>query len=87
MYRSGWGTKDDNQKRILATDIQREGFHWALEHSSMSTNNYGLFDSDEAFKANLKVSPVRPQWDSERNIKLESMAARSLQIGLSQQAV
>ena len=22
MYRSGWGTKDENQKRILAIDIQ-----------------------------------------------------------------
>ena len=33
MYRSGWGMKDPNQNRILALDIKREGFEWALKHS------------------------------------------------------
>ncbi|MCL1852794.1 MAG: DUF4291 family protein [Peptococcaceae bacterium] len=30
MYRSGWGHKDAGQKRILAIDITRDGFEWAL---------------------------------------------------------
>jgi hypothetical protein len=30
MYRSGWATKE-NQDRILAIDITHEGFLWALE--------------------------------------------------------
>ena len=30
MYRAGWGFKDAGQKRILAIDIGREGFEWAL---------------------------------------------------------
>ncbi|MGL4668181.1 MAG: DUF4291 family protein [Saezia sp.] len=33
MYRAGYGLKDDGQAYILAIDIKREGFDWALEHS------------------------------------------------------
>jgi hypothetical protein len=33
MYRSGWGFKDDGQRRVLAVEITREGFNWALAHS------------------------------------------------------
>ena len=36
MYRAGWGYKDAGQRRILAIDITREGFQWALEHSCPS---------------------------------------------------
>jgi Domain of unknown function (DUF4291) len=32
MYRAGWGFKDAGQRRILAIDITREGFEWALAH-------------------------------------------------------
>ncbi|WP_289006256.1 DUF4291 family protein, partial [uncultured Kingella sp.] len=35
MYRAGWGGKDDNQKRILAIDISRSGFEWALRHACL----------------------------------------------------
>ncbi|MFN7610323.1 MAG: DUF4291 family protein, partial [bacterium] len=36
MYRAGWGLQDAGQKRILAIDITREGFEWALAHSCLS---------------------------------------------------
>lgn len=36
MYRSGWAQKDANQKRILAIDIKREGFEWALMNGCLS---------------------------------------------------
>jgi Domain of unknown function (DUF4291) len=36
MYRAGWGLKDAGQKRILAIDITREGFEWALAHGCLS---------------------------------------------------
>lgn len=32
-YRSGWGSKDSNQNRILALDISREGFEWILSRA------------------------------------------------------
>src|SRR5262245_29151916 len=36
MYRCGWGYKDSGQERVLAIDISRSGFEWALEHSCLS---------------------------------------------------
>ena len=35
MYRCGWATKP-GQERVLAVDITREGFEWALSHSCLS---------------------------------------------------
>ncbi len=46
-YRSGWGKKDNNQKRILAIDITREGFEWALEHSLLSHQAHDYEDKNE----------------------------------------
>jgi len=42
MYRSGWAQKDDNQRRILAIDIRRSGFAWALSHSAPSSVPPGM---------------------------------------------
>ncbi|ESP92572.1 DUF4291 family protein [Pseudoalteromonas luteoviolacea] len=36
MCRSGWGQKDNGQNRILALNISREGFEWALNSSLLS---------------------------------------------------
>jgi hypothetical protein len=35
MYRYGWGTKE-NQETVLAVEISREGFVWALRNVSLS---------------------------------------------------
>jgi hypothetical protein len=35
MYRSGWAAKP-GQERILAIEISRTGFDWALAHSCLS---------------------------------------------------
>ena len=37
--------------------------------------------------AQLKASPVRAQWDPERSLRLEALPYRSLQVGLSGEAV
>jgi hypothetical protein len=85
MYRSGWGYKDQGQRRILAIDITREGFTWALEHSSPSHPEPWMNKEDWA---RLKDrSPVRIQWDPERNLRLEPLSYRCIQIGLSKAAV
>lgn len=85
MYRSGWGYKDEGQRRILAIDISREGFEWALEHSCPSRPDASL--SREEWTRLKNNSPVRIQWDPERNLRLEPLPYRSLQIGLSRTAV
>src|SRR6516164_3911260 len=35
MHRSGWATKP-GQERILAIQITRDGFEWALAHAALS---------------------------------------------------
>ncbi len=76
MYRSGWGLKDDEQRRILAIDVTRDGFEWALANASLSHG------------PNVDTSkPVRVQWDPERSLNLGQLDHRSIQIGLKGEAV
>jgi len=85
MYRSGWGFKDEGQRRILAIDMSREGFEWALAHSCPSHPEPSMSHQDWA---NLKnASPVRIQWDPERDLHLQPLSYRAIQIGLSGGAV
>jgi len=84
MYRSGWGQKDNNQSRILAIDISTAGFEWALKHSCLSHRPSGI---DEADWRKIKLAkPVRIQWDPERDIHLNRLNHRAIQIGLSNEA-
>jgi hypothetical protein len=85
MYRAGWGHKDEGQKRILAIDITREGFDWALAHSCPSHPEPDMnADEWELLKSR---SPVRIQWDPERDLLLQPLPHRAIQIGLSKEAV
>lgn len=85
MYRAGWGYKDEGQKRILAIDITREGFEWALAHSCPSHPEPGM--STEEWEQLKSRSPVRIQWDPERDLLLQPLPHRAIQIGLSKEAV
>jgi Domain of unknown function (DUF4291) len=87
MYRSGWGEKDSNQKRILAIDISRKGFEWALYNSSLSHFENKFYKNEQQWREIKNKSPVRIQWDPERNLLLEPQEYRSIQIGLSNEAV
>lgn len=84
MYRAGWGHKDPGQARILAIDISHEGFAWALAHGCGSHAPEGMSKAEwEELKAR---SPVRIQWDPERNLRHHPLAHRAIQIGLSGEA-
>lgn len=85
MYRAGWGLKDDGQKRILAIDISIEGFEWALAHSCSSHLSAGM--SIEGYAELKQRCPVRVQWDPERDLLLQPLTHRAIQIGLSKEAV
>lgn len=85
MYRAGWGFKDEGQKRILAIDITREGFEWALAHSCPSHSPEGM--SGDEYAALKQRCPVRVQWDPERDLNLQPLAHRAIQVGLSKEAV
>jgi hypothetical protein len=86
MYRAGWGLKDAEQKRILAIDIAREGFEWALAHSCPSDRPSGIQTKEEWTRIK-RASPVRIQWDPERDLFLQPLEYRAIQIGLSGEAV
>ena len=59
MYRAGWGFKDAGQQRILAIDISRAGFEWALEHGCLSHADASM--SKDEWSAKKEASPVRIQ--------------------------
>jgi len=85
MYRAGWGYKDAGQSRILALDITHEGFGWALAHSCLSHAPAGM--TKEEWTQLKAASPVRIQWDPERDLHLQPLQHRAIQIGLSGEAV
>lgn len=87
MYRSGWAKKDEGQKRILAIDLTHEGFKEIIQQGVVSHFDPKLFGSTEAWKKEVQSSDVVIQWDPERDISLNKLEQRTIQIGLRNQAV
>ncbi|MEU4570517.1 DUF4291 domain-containing protein [Micromonospora sp. NPDC023956] len=86
MYRCGWGAKPD-QECVLAIEISRAGFEWALANSCPSHHDPDRYADHAAWSHHLRRSPVRVQWDPERDLDLRPLPYRSLQVGLSGTAV
>ncbi|MFE3597812.1 DUF4291 domain-containing protein [Streptomyces sp. NPDC059142] len=86
MYRSGWATKSD-QERILSIEITREGFEWALSRACLSHFDRTRFGTKAEWRAELESSPVRVQWDPDRDTGLNPLSRRAVQVGLSGEAV
>ncbi|WP_199440091.1 DUF4291 domain-containing protein [Umezawaea beigongshangensis] len=70
MYRCGWAGKPD-QERVLAITVTREGFESALRSAVLSSE-----------RAERKPE-VRVQWDPERDLHLNPLAHRAIQVGLA----
>ncbi|MGW7056879.1 DUF4291 domain-containing protein [Streptomyces sp. NPDC054887] len=85
MYRCGWGLKQD-QETVLAVEITREGFDWALRHACLSHYAPGPHTDQAAWKRELRRAPARVQWDPERDVHLNQLPYRSLQLGLAGEA-
>ncbi|WP_188309831.1 DUF4291 domain-containing protein [Streptomyces sp. CBMA123] len=86
MHRSDWG-RSPGQERVLALEISREGFDWALERAVLSGYTGRVHVSRAAWKRELRQSPVRVQWDPERGPDLGALEWRTIQVGLSGEAV
>ena len=86
MYRCGWGMKE-GQETVLAVEISRDGFAWALRNACLSHYSPGLHADQGDWKRRLRRSPARVQWDPERDLRLQPLPYRSLQLGLSGEAV
>lgn len=85
MHRSGWGTKP-GQERVLAIDITHDGLLWALAHSCLSSYDQDVYGDRDQWREVLGTSPVRIQWDPERDVRLNPRAERAVQIGLGGEA-
>ncbi|KAJ5937347.1 hypothetical protein N7454_004647 [Penicillium verhagenii] len=88
-YRSGWATKQ-RQERVLAIEITREGFEWALANSCLSLwdarSKDSTLDKDQ-WQQQLHASPIRVQWDPERDFYFRALDYRAIQVGLGPEAV
>ncbi|MFG2352887.1 DUF4291 domain-containing protein [Streptomyces sp. NPDC048521] len=85
MYRCGWGTKE-GQETVLAVEIDRAGFEWALRNACLSHYVPDLHADQAAWKRQLRRSPARVQWDPERDLHHNPLPHRSLQLGLAGEA-
>ena len=76
MYRSGWATKQ-GQERILAIDLKREGFDEIVKNSVLSSFREVSDLSKEEWKEKLENSEVRCQWDPDRDYLWQSNRKKS----------
>ncbi|MDR1700090.1 MAG: DUF4291 domain-containing protein [Lachnoclostridium sp.] len=81
MYRSGWATKE-GQNRILAIDIKRSGFDYIVNNAVLSSFSDEIYDTYELWKRALEKSEVRCQWDPERDIYGNPQNQRTIQLGI-----
>jgi hypothetical protein len=70
---------------VLAIRISHDGFRWALANSCLS--DFDRHADRAEWTRRLRESPVRIQWDPERGLHHEALDHRSIQIGLSGEAV
>jgi hypothetical protein len=81
MYRSGWGTKE-NQEAVLALRLRRTFFDRLLELAVPSTFDSESFSSHEEWKSAVASSEVRLQWDPDHDPNGNPLERRALQLGL-----
>jgi Domain of unknown function (DUF4291) len=81
MYRCGWATKP-GQERVLAVEMTRDGFEWALAHAALSSYEATVYAAHDEWSRQVRANPVRVQWDPERTLRLTELPERSLQVGL-----
>ena len=72
MFRSQWADPQ-SQERVLAVEMTREGFEWALAHSCLAQYDHTFFPDREQWAATLSGSPVRVQWEHERSLELKAL--------------
>ncbi|OHE99007.1 integral membrane protein [Colletotrichum orchidophilum] len=73
LYRAGYSYKDRGQERILALKMTHGGFVELLRQGAL-THGGGDLDKGDG--------RVRVQWDPERDVRLEKLPYRSIQIGI-----
>ena len=80
MYRSGWGTKKD-QECILGLDIRREVFCGLLEKAVLTSPDSPVCRGVQWEKA-FGAAEVYCQWDPDRSVSGSPIQRAAIQIGL-----
>lgn len=81
MYRSGWGSKD-NQEVTLATRLKRGFFDGLLAEAVPSSYSSHCYASREEWQAMVASSNVRLQWDPDHDPQGRPLDRRAIQLGL-----
>ena len=81
-YRSGYASKP-GQERVLAVRMTRRGFEAALRSSCLSHFETDTYADRSQWEARRDATSVRVQWDPERDLRLQPMGYRSIQVGLA----
>ncbi len=86
MYRSGWGTKE-NQEVTLALRLRRAGFDALIAQGVLSSFQRGLHEEEAAWRRDLDASSVRVQWDPDHGPRGAPLERRAIQIGVGGRAL
>ena len=81
MYRSGWGTKE-NQEVVLGLRLRRPFFDGMLARAIASTFDASGLSSREEWAAAVAASEVRLQWDPDHDPYGRVLPRRAVQLGL-----
>ena len=81
MYRSGWGTKE-NQEVTLALRISRAFFDSLLADAVPSSWDRDRFGTEADWSKAVDRSSVRLQWDPDHHPYGEKLSRRAIQLGL-----
>ena len=81
MYRSGWGTKE-NQEVTLAVRLRRDAFDEILRRAVHSTFVPEVYGSETAWRRAVAGSDVRLQWDPDHGPSGRPVERRAIQLGL-----
>lgn len=86
MYRSGWGTKPD-QEVTLAVWLKRAAFDQIAAAAVPSTFQQGRYETYEEWQKALRASSIRLQWDPDHHPYGNALERRAIQLGLSGEAL
>jgi hypothetical protein len=81
MYRSGWGTKE-NQEVTLAIRLRRAAFDAILAQAVSSSFEPDSYATEADWKSQVASSSVRLQWDPDHDPSGANLERRAVQIGL-----
>ena len=81
MYRSGWGTKP-NQEITLAIRLKREFFDRIFAQAVVSSFAASDYTTEDEWKTAVAKSNVRLQWDPDHSPTGAKLERKAVQLGL-----